>query len=71
MILGVISVLAALLMLSLPETLNGSLPTTMQEAEDYHTFKRVSTKRRTLRMTMRKAEANAAHELRENCPQRQ
>ena len=50
MVLGVLSGLAALVMLFLPETLNAPLPTTMQDAEDYTSY--VRAKRNEANLTV-------------------
>lgn len=58
-ILGILSALAALLMFALPETLNASLPTTMEEAEEYGNFRKESVRRRTIRASMKAVQSSA------------
>ena len=48
-VFGVLAVLSSLLMLTLPETANAPLPSTMQEAEDYTSFVREKMKSRVPR----------------------
>ena len=48
-IFGVLAVLSSLLVLTLPETTNAPLPSTMQEAEDYTSFVREKMKSRVSR----------------------
>ena len=48
-VFGVLAVLSSLVVLTLPETSNAPLPSTMQEAEDYTSFVREKMKSRVPR----------------------